>query len=109
MASAFWKNKRWYLLYKDSSGRWQRRASKAQGKKEAERLADDLERRHERARLGVEPLPQPDAGETVSELLDWWLKTYVDGTPSYTSCRYMVRRHLLQSKLAGVRLPQLTS
>lgn len=43
-----------YLCYRDAGGRRQQVASKARTKTEAMRLADDLERREERVRLGLD-------------------------------------------------------
>ncbi len=67
MASVFKKHGNWYLRYRDSRGRWCKRVCEARTKTEATRLANDLERRGERQRLGVEPLPPGDDGETVGE------------------------------------------
>jgi hypothetical protein len=57
MASVYRKRGTWYLRVKDSTGRWQSRASDARTKVEARRLAEDVERRAERIRLGLEAAP----------------------------------------------------
>jgi integrase len=57
MAEPFRKNNRWYLRYKDAHGRWQQTASDAENKTEARRLAAELQRHHERVRLGIEVAP----------------------------------------------------
>ena len=56
VASVYAKRGTWYLSYRDPSGRWLTKASKAKTKTEARRLADDLERRNERQAKGLEPL-----------------------------------------------------
>ena len=58
MASVYARNRRWYLRVKDPDGKWIHRASTARTKTEAKHLAWELERKYERARLGLDPLPQ---------------------------------------------------
>ena len=83
MASAYWKAGKLYMRYKDERSRWKDKVSDARTKTEAKRLADDLERKCERQRLGLEPMPPENGGGTIAELLTWWLKTYSSGTPSH--------------------------
>src|SRR5439155_11961008 len=75
MASVFQRQGHgtWYLRVKDASGRWANIASTAKTKTEAWRLASDLERKAERQRLGLDPLPT-DCTLTVGELVAWWLR-----------------------------------
>ena len=75
MASVYQKRGRgtWYLRVKDAAGRWLDVASTAQTKTEARRLAADLERKAERQRLGLEPLPT-DCTLNVGQLVEWWLR-----------------------------------
>ena len=75
MASVFQRQGHgtWYLRVKDASGRWANIASTARTKTEAGRLAADLERKAERQRLGLDPLPT-DCTLTVGELVAWWLR-----------------------------------
>ena len=54
MASVFQRGATWYARVKDSTGRWRNLATEARTKTEARRLADDLARRAERVRLGLE-------------------------------------------------------
>ena len=76
MASAYWRAGKLYMRYKDERGRWKDKVSDARTKTEAKRLADDLERKCERQRLGLEPMPLENGGGTLAELLTWWLETY---------------------------------
>src|SRR6266851_5839018 len=73
MASVFKREGRWYLRFKDFAGRWTQQASAARTKTQARRLADDLERKAERQRLRLEPIPT-DSGLSLSQLSEWWLE-----------------------------------
>jgi len=104
VAYAYRKGNRWYLGWKDASGSVVRRPSDAVTRAEARRMAQDLERRAERQRLGLEPLPAEDGGGTLSELLQWWLDTYVKGSPSHARTVYGVRKHFQRTELGALRL-----
>ena len=67
MASVFQRAGRWYLRVNDEAGVWRKIPSSARTKTEARRFAEDLERRSERQRLGLEPLPLKDGGGTLAE------------------------------------------
>ncbi len=108
MASVAFRKNRWYVKYRDHRGRWIRKTSTARTKTEARRLADDLERRCERQRLGLEPLPDADGGGTLVELLEWWLDTYSVKLASHERNKLSVRKHLLGSNLAKLRLVEVT-
>ncbi len=105
MASVFEKRGRWYLRVKNERGVWVKVATSATTKTEAKRLAHDLERRYERQRLGLEVPPPPGGGETVGELLQWWLDNHSKGTASHDWAVRTVKRHLLLSEFA--KLPAL--
>ena len=109
MASVYEKNGKWYLRVKDAGGHWKDRVSKAKTKTEARRLAEDLERKAERQRHGLEPLMPENGGGTLRELLRWWLDTYSRGTPSHERNEYTVERHLLDASIARLRLQALTT
>jgi integrase len=83
------------LRYKDERGRWKDRVCDARTKTEAKRLADDLERKAERQRLGLEPMPLENGGGTIAELLTWWLETYSSGTPSHRRNQRTLNFHFL--------------
>jgi integrase len=109
MASVYPKGDKWYLRFRDHAGRWRDRASAARSKTEARRLAEDLERKCERQRLGLEPIPDADGGGTVAQLLEWWLATYSKTSPSHAKNRFTINKHLMTSELAELRLVDLTS
>jgi integrase len=102
VASVYEKRGIWYLRIRDHTGKWVGNASKARTKTEAKRLAEDLERRAERQRLGLEPLPETDGGGTLTELLRWWLETYSAKSPSPASHQrdvYKVEKHFVSPAL----------
>ena len=108
MASVAYRANHWYVKYRDHRGCWVRKASTARTKTEARRLADDLERRCERQRLGLEPIPDETGGGTLAELLNWWLTTYSVKLASHERNKLSVRKHLLDSDLAKLRLVDVT-
>jgi hypothetical protein len=57
--SVYLKRQTWYLRVNDSAGRWVCLASGATTKTEARRLAEELERKAERVRMGLEAAPSP--------------------------------------------------
>src|SRR5947208_814804 len=57
MASVYEKAGKWYLRWKGPDARWRDQVSTARSKTEARRLAGAIERRAERQRPGLEPLP----------------------------------------------------
>jgi integrase len=109
MACAIKRGSKWYLQWKDADGKRCRVASTAKTKGEAKRLADELEQRAERQRLGLEARPASDGGGTLDALLEWWLKTYSKGTPSHERNESTVRLHLIGSSLGALRLADVTS
>ena len=109
MASVYPKRGKWYLHFRDHTGHWRDRASTAKSKTEARRLADDLERRCERQRLGLEPVPDADGGGTFADLLKWWIKTHSTSSPSHKRNVSVIEKHLLSSDLAPLRLIDVTS
>ncbi len=109
MASVFQRTGRWYLRVKDEGGVWRKIPSSARTKTEARRFAEDFERRSERQRLGLDPLPPKDGGGTLAELLTWWLDTYSAGSCSHRNTLSAVRCHLLASELANLSLVQVTA
>ena len=111
MASVYSKFGRWYLRYRDATGKWRHKASTALTKTEAKRLAHELDLKIERQVLGLEARPDPDGGGTVDELLTWWLKTYSakrNEHAHYTNVR-MIARYLRPSTLAALPLARVTS
>jgi hypothetical protein len=108
MASVIFRSGKWFLKFRDHRGRWVRKTSSARTKTEARRLADDLERRCERQRLGLEPVLDETGGGTLAELLAWWLDTYSVKLASHDRNVLSVKKHLLGSDLARLRLVEIT-
>lgn len=106
MASVFERNGRWYLRWRDESGRWVQKVSTARTKTEARRLAGEVEQKAERRRLGLEDALPADGGGTVRELMQRWLASRV-GSPGHEREVYTVGKHLLSSQLAAFTLAQL--
>ena len=76
MASVYSKHGRYYARWKDASGRWRRAVTTCRTKKDAQRFAEDLERKAERQARGLEPVTEDLPHFTFSELFDWWWKEY---------------------------------
>ncbi len=108
MASVYEKAGKWYMRFKDHTGRWRDKVTKARTKTEARRMAEELERKAERQRLGLEEPPSEDRGGTLAELLEWWLETYSAGRPTHERNCYSIRRHLTDLELGRVQLADLT-
>jgi len=104
MASVSFRKTRWYVKYRDHRGRWVRKASTARTKTEARRLAEDLERRCERQRLGLEPVPDETGGGMFEDLADWWLKTYSVRLASHERNTLSVQKHIVGSELGKLRV-----
>src|SRR5438874_1615017 len=109
MASVYQKRRRttWYLRVKDAAGRWQNIASTAANKTEAKRLAADLERKAERQRLGLEPLPT-DCKLTVGELVEWWLRERCPAA-SHDREESRLRKNVIATRLGVVPVRHLTA
>ena len=108
MAKPYQKAGRWYLRYKDATGRWRDRVSKARTKAEAKLLCLELEQREERVRARLDAPTPVDGGGTLEELLQWWIAEYFRGAPSFEKSIGTVRRHLLGSELSRLRLVEVT-
>jgi len=76
MASVYRKNGKWYVRFKDGTGRWRDTSTKAELKTEAKELAKELERKAERQRRGLEPLPTEEQSVTFGQLMDWWWQDF---------------------------------
>jgi integrase len=109
MASVYEKAGKWYMRVKDAGGRWRDKVTQARTKTEARRMADELERKAERQRLGLEERLPEDGGGTLAELLRWWLDTCSVNSPSHPSNVSQITRHLLPSSLAALPLTAVTA
>ena len=107
MASVYQKRGRWYARVKDARSAWRSLATTATTKSEARRLALDLERRAERQRFGLDPLPG-DSAMTLRELCEWWLQercpeASVDGE------RRRLELHVMATPLGPTPLAHVTT
>jgi len=96
----------WYVGFRGATGRWIEKASKAQSKTEARRLAADLERQAERQRLGLEALPT-DSTQTLAELCSWWI---TNRCPEATreKQRLSLTAHVIDANLGSLPLRAVT-
>jgi len=96
MASVYEKAGKWYMRVKDAGGRWRDKVTQARTKTEARRMAEELERKAERQRLGLEPRPLEDGGEalTVEAVVRWYCDTYLKERPSYEPTMRALRLHI---------------
>ncbi len=107
MASVYEKAGKWYLRWKGPDGRWRDQVSTVRSKTEARRLAGELERRAERQRLGLEPLPT-DSSMTLGQLCEWWLRGRCPSSSVYRE-RSRLRRHILETPLGALPLTAVTA
>ncbi len=99
--------KRWYVRYRDAAGGWHDERTTARTKADALRIALDLERKAERQRQGLEPLPG-DAKMTLGELCDWWLREKCP-PGSLVSETSRLRLHLKDHALGRLTLVRVTA
>jgi hypothetical protein len=93
MAYARQRDGKWYLGFRDQHGRWHEKASQASSKKDAERLAQELERKEERVRLGLEAAaPEPITFATFSAD---WLREVASQRRSQAGLESRLKCHLL--------------
>jgi len=104
MASVFEKHGKYYARWKDAAGRWRKEATSCRTKRDAQRNADDLERKAERQRKGLEPLDVDAPQMTFAELFEWWWKEY--GSRQRSDHESFLRKRLLPGlgKLAVVEV-----
>jgi integrase len=106
MASVYSKHGRYYARWRDAGGRWQRAVTTCRTKKDAQRFAEDLERKAERQARGLEPVPEDLPRFTFSELFDWWWQEYGSKRRGY-DLRFF-RKRLLPS-LGKLSLAEVTA
>ena len=109
MASAYNKRGVWYLRYKNRYGRWEAERSGAKTKTEARRLAEDLERKHERIRLGLEVAPVDAGDSTVGDVVTFWLENVWKNRPSYKKAKSAISLHVLTAPFASRRAVETTA
>ena len=108
MASVFQRGNRWYLRVKDSTGRSINRVTPATTKTGARRLAEDVERKAERVRYGLEAAPPENGGGSLGDLMDWWLTSCSPATATHKRNGYTIRRHLKDGDFAKLPLVHVT-
>ncbi len=109
MASVYKKHGKattWYANYVDEVGRRRNQAIKgAKTKAEAQRHADDLERRAEKIREGLEVAP---VKMTFGQLADYWLENYSKPRLRSHSCNVERLKLHLRPALEALLLHQVT-
>ncbi len=110
MASVYEKAGKWYMRVKDAGGRWRDKVTQARTKTEARRIADELERKAERQRLGLEPRPLEEGGEalTIEEVVRWYCDTYLKDRPSYEPTMRALRIHIAP-EIGGLPVRELSA
>ena len=108
MSSVVKRGVRWFAKFKDANGGWCRRATTAETKAEAKRLASELERHAERRRLGLEP-SLADDDSTLGDLLRWWEDAYFRPTSAYPRSRGTFHKHLVDADIAKHRIREVTT
>jgi hypothetical protein len=101
------EGRRWYVRYRDAGGAWRDERSTAATKADALRLAQDLERRAERQRHGLEPLPG-DPGMSLVELCRWWLREKCRPA-SVSREESRLRKHVLEHPIGKLPLARVTA
>ncbi len=108
MATVFERDGSWVVKWRDASGRWRQKRTACLTKTEARRLAEDLARKAERQRAGLEALPGQDGPPmTFAALLDWWWEAYGQKLRS-RDLKGFVDRHL-RAGLGALTLREVTS
>ena len=98
---------RWYISFLGHTGKqFQRPTEPGTSKLQAKRLAAQAEQEAERIRNGETEAPR---NETLGELVEWWLSTYVSQHAWAGKTGAAARKHLVGGNLGGVRLSQLTA
>jgi integrase len=106
VAYAYKKGRRWYVGWRDELGRQLQKKTNAATKAEAQRIGQDLERRAERVRLGLEAPPPPPT--TFAELAKRYIEEIVPFKRSHATIEGRIRLHLVPT-LGKLHLSELTA
>jgi integrase len=87
------KRRKQYLRFRDETGEWKEMVSTARTKTEAQRIAEELERKAERIRLGLELPPPPST--RFEDLGDRWLREILPGLRGKKPAESRMRKHLI--------------
>jgi len=108
MAQPYRRGSRWYLKYKDASGRWHDQVCDASTKGDAVLLLREIQVAEDRARNGLDRRPPRDGGGTVDAMVEWWVAKFLSKRASYSQCIGTIRRHIIGSSLGARRLVDVT-
>ncbi len=98
---------RWYISFLGHTGKQvQRPTEPGTSKLQAKRLAAQAEQEAERIRNGETAAPR---NETLGELVEWWLNTYVSQHAWAGKTGAAARKHLVGGNLGELRLSQVTT
>ena len=97
----------YYAKYRDHTGKQVDHVIPATKKVEAQEIANDLERKAKRQRMGLEPMPDTDGGGTVAEMLNDWLSKQSKKLKAHEKNTGVIERHLLTSPLAPMLLAKV--
>ncbi len=100
-------DERWHVRYRDATGAWRDERCLARTKTEAQRLADDLDRKAERQRHGLEPMPGLQT-LTLGELCEWWLKHKCPAA-SLSREKSRLRKHVIGDPIGQLLVQRLTT
>lgn len=95
MSSAYKKQGKWWLKFKDATGKTRNIPTKCDTKTAARRLGRELEQKIERQRLGLDPMPVAEI-VTFGELMEKWWAEHEPLLRSKT-IQPFARKHLLRS------------
>ena len=101
MAQPYRRGNRWYLKYKDASGRWHDQVCDASTKGDAVLLLREIQVAEDRARNGLDRRPPRDGGGTVDAMVEWWVEKFLSKRASYSQCIGTIRKHIIGSPTAS--------
>lgn len=105
MASTYRKQNRWWIHYRDGTGRWRDTPTKVDTKTAAKALAKELEQQADRQRRGLEPI-LAHRRVTLGEVMDLWWREYGRRLKSKT-IHLFAEKHL-RKELGQLALAEIT-
>ncbi len=106
MASVYRKQNRWWIHYKDGTGRWRDISTKTDTKTGARAMAKELEHKAERQQRGLDPIHDPRSRVTLGEVMDIWWKNYGSKLRS-TTINLFAEKHVRKT-LGSLALVEVT-
>src|SRR5688572_22238079 len=109
MASIIIRGEVIYAKFRDHTGRWVRRRTdfEPHEKKKAKEYARDLEKKAQRQRDGLEPLPEQNE-TSLWELCEWWLENACPNRSLTVETARLKKQVGATSKLGRLKLPLVT-